>query len=151
EQGYFAYRAKDALPRATTFASARAATDPRSAAAAVSEPGFDPHAEVVLEGGAPPLDAGADPLPIARIVSYAPERVEIALSPGGAAYLYLADAYYPGWEATVDGASSPIYPANAAFRAVLLPAGARRVVFRYRPGDFALGIAVSLAALATLT
>jgi hypothetical protein len=149
DRGYLAYMFKDALPRVTTFGRVRTAPDRMAAAAAVSDPGFDPHAEVVLEG-APGLEEGGGALPVARLVSYTPERVEIALAPGRAACLYLADAFYPGWEALVDGEPFPIYPANVAYRAVLLPAGAKSVVFRYRPGDFALGIAVSLAALALL-
>jgi uncharacterized membrane protein YfhO len=48
-------------------------------------------------------------------------------------WLILADAYYPGWHAAIDGDPIEIQPANAAFRAVKLPAGSHQVEFRYEP------------------
>ncbi len=51
--------------------------------------------------------------------------------------LVLADAYYTGWSATVDGKPSAILPTNVAGRGVLLERGSHDVVFRYHtPGLF---------------
>jgi uncharacterized membrane protein YfhO len=69
----------------------------------------------------------------ASIRSYTDERIEIAVSAGADGYLLLADAYYPGWRATVDGQPTSIYRADAMFRAVSIPAGEHTVVFEYRP------------------
>ncbi|MFO0981656.1 MAG: YfhO family protein [Planctomycetota bacterium] len=156
DRGYFVYRCKEALPRASVFGRARLFPAASKHAEAWSSStreqellvlrsaGFDPHAELVLEG-APELAPQDGALPRATITRYAPEQVEIALAPGRAAYLYLADAYCPGWEALVDGVPSEVYPANVAFRGVLLPAGAKRVVLRYRPLDFSVGSGLSIA------
>ena len=60
-------------------------------------------------------------------------------------------AFYPGWEAEVDGRASAILPANLLFRAVRIPDGAREVLFRYRPASWRtglLGAAASALALA---
>lgn len=62
--------------------------------------------------------------------------------------LVLGDTWYPGWQATVDGKETKIYPANYVMRAVVLPAGKHRVEFRYRPGSFRTGVLITLAALA---
>jgi hypothetical protein len=56
-----------------------------------------------------------------------------------AGWLILADAYYPGWHAAIDGAPIEIQPANAAFRAVKLPAGSHQVEFRYEPQSVKIG------------
>jgi hypothetical protein len=61
-------------------------------------------------------------------------------------WLVLLDTYYPGWKATVDGHAAEIHPANSAFRAVELPAGAKTVDFTYRPGSVIIGAIVSVLA-----
>ena len=62
----------------------------------------------------------------------------------------MTDQYYPGWEATVDGRPTPIYRANHLFRAVSVPQGQHRVVFRFVPRSFYLGVFVALGAVATI-
>ncbi len=63
------------------------------------------------------------------------------------AWLIVADTFYPGWTARVNGADAPIYPANLAFRAVQVPPGESIVVMTYSPGWIAPGALVSVIAL----
>jgi uncharacterized membrane protein YfhO len=58
-------------------------------------------------------------------------------------HLVLADTYYPGWKAKVDGREQPIRAANASFRAVRVPAGRHVVEFAYEPLSFRAGAAIS--------
>jgi hypothetical protein len=84
----------------------------------------------------------------ADMVSYKSDNVEIALpSISSPAILLLTDIFYPGWHAYVDGKEAQIVRANYCFRAVLLPAGARNVTFRYDPLSFKLGLIASAIAL----
>ena len=53
--------------------------------------------------------------------------------------LVLADAYYPGWEAYVDGKPATIYPADVALRGVFVPAGTHTVTMEYSPESVTLG------------
>jgi uncharacterized membrane protein YfhO len=62
-------------------------------------------------------------------------------------YLVLTDTWFPGWQATVDGAEQPIRRANHALRAVAVPAGRHTVEFRYAPASVRLGLGISLSAL----
>ncbi len=62
-------------------------------------------------------------------------------SPG---YLVLADNYYPGWKATVDGLKTEIYNADICFRAVQVPAGKHEIRFFYEPASFRWGAYISL-------
>jgi uncharacterized membrane protein YfhO len=66
------------------------------------------------------------------------------------ALMVLADSYYDGWEAEVDGQPTPVYRANYALRGVFLPAGEHTVVFNYRPKPFMYGAIISLVTLAGL-
>ena len=62
----------------------------------------------------------------------------------------LADSYFPGWQATVDGEPVEIHPANHLFRGVIVPAGQHRVRFAYRPRSLMLGTAASGVGVAVL-
>ena len=69
----------------------------------------------------------------ARIVSYRNTVVEVeATSPDGG-WLVLNDVWHPWWAASVDGKTVPLLRANVLFRAVALPPGRHRVVFRLEP------------------
>jgi hypothetical protein len=69
----------------------------------------------------------------ATIAAWRPDRVEIAVETREGGMLALHDVWYPGWIAEIDGVAAPILRADVLFRAVEVPAGARRVVFRYAP------------------
>jgi uncharacterized membrane protein YfhO len=62
-------------------------------------------------------------------------------------YLVLADTYYPGWRAFVDGHPAQVWRANYGFRAVAVDAGEHEIEFQYRPRSFVLGAAISGVAL----
>ncbi len=51
----------------------------------------------------------------------------------GRGYLVIADAFAPGWRATLDGEPVPLLPADVAFRAIAIPEGEHEVVLRYAP------------------
>jgi hypothetical protein len=61
-----------------------------------------------------------------------------------AGYLVLADVYYPGWHAWVDGTQVPIELANTAFRAVKLTVGEHVIEFRYEPASVQTGAALTV-------
>jgi len=61
--------------------------------------------------------------------------------------LVVSEAFYPGWEATVDGKTQPIYEVFGALRSVVLESGSHRVEMRYRPGVVALGASLSFSAI----
>ena len=59
-------------------------------------------------------------------------------------FVVLADLFYPGWQATIDGKDTRIYKANYAFRAVEVDAGTHEVVFAYRPMSLRVGVPVAI-------
>ncbi len=79
----------------------------------------------------------------AEIVSYSAERVVVRTRSDDASFLVLSDAYYPGWQATVDGTAAQVYPTNVLFRGVAVPAGEHDVVFVFAPQPWQRGVLVS--------
>ncbi|RMG12259.1 MAG: hypothetical protein D6731_14195, partial [Planctomycetota bacterium] len=64
-----------------------------------------------------------------------------------AGWLVVADVWYPGWRARVDGVPVPVLRADYLFRAVPVPAGRHQVTLTYRPWTFSLGLTITLLAL----
>ncbi len=64
--------------------------------------------------------------------------------------LILADTYYPGWRATIDNNSTPIYAANLNQRAIVVPAGKHAVLFEYVPESFYRGLLISIIGYITI-
>jgi len=91
---------------------------------------------------------GGDTFRPATVVSYRPDRVEVEAE--GPGLLVLADPWYPGWTARVDGRPAPIHRADDLFRGVSLPPGRHGVAFLFRPRSCTIGRAVSLAAIAVV-
>ncbi|HEY1433895.1 MAG TPA: YfhO family protein, partial [Thermoanaerobaculia bacterium] len=87
------------------------------------------------------------PMLLARLAEDAPERVVADVTATYAGLLVLTDLDYPGWIAEEDGRRLPMLRADGFFRAVALPPGTHRVVFRYRPLAFYAGLALSALAL----
>jgi uncharacterized membrane protein YfhO len=112
--------------------------------AALIDPAFDPRREVLLASGGPIPPAVDGPFEgAATVVSESTTRVSVRAQASAPGYLVLADAYDPGWIATVDGQPAQVRRANVAFRAVAVPAGSHEVEFRYVPGAVRLGLLVS--------
>lgn len=76
-----------------------------------------------------------------KLVAQEPQRLTIDVHASTAGRVVLADTFYPGWTATVDGEETTIHRAHGVFRSVRVPEGRHRVVFAYEPLSFRLGLA----------
>jgi hypothetical protein len=67
-------------------------------------------------------------------------------------FLIFDESFSPGWHAWVDGKPVPIFRADSLFMAVTLPQGGmERVLFKYEPNSFRLGLFISLVLASVLT
>ena len=93
-------------------------------------------------GAAPP------PAPTAtaagRLVALDRNRVVAEIDAPADGVVVLHEAYAPSWHATVDGAPAAVFPANAAFRGVLVGPGHHRIEMTYDPPGWRLLALVSL-------
>jgi hypothetical protein len=134
------YRNLDASPRAQVVFDVTKVDSESAATSVMQGSGFDPTRQAVIEAsGSMTVPTNDDPPVMAAIVKYQDDEVVMRTDTAHAGTLVLADAYYPGWQAQVDGKAAPIYPADLALRGVMVPAGIHTVVMRYQPGSFTVG------------
>lgn len=148
------YENLEAFPRAYVSGGLEMMDDEAQLFARMKEPAFDPRRAVLgeqgsgieaLEGQLPKSGAFAG---AAEITDYTMNTVEIAATTEGPGILVLADAWYPGWKAEINGEAAPIFPVNYGFRGVFLPrAGEYAVRLAYRPTSFYLGLGLSATVL----
>ncbi|MGH7896172.1 MAG: hypothetical protein ACREQL_15995, partial [Candidatus Binatia bacterium] len=141
------YENRRALPRAYVVYRARRAPPPAELLAAIADESFDPLVESYVEGD-PGFTLADDPPTrgeAAHIAVDGEGAVEVDATLARAGLVVLADAFYPGWRATVDGTPGRILPTNHLFRGVPVPAGVHRVRFEYRPTSVVLGAVASVA------
>jgi hypothetical protein len=113
---------------------------------------IDPTKTVLLEAPA------SGPLPMAGdkghgravIELFRRNSISLRVESSAPALLVVAEAWYPGWRATVNGVSTDVLPANVWMRAVPVPAGESRVELYYVEPSLARGAAISLCALMIL-
>lgn len=108
---------------------------------------FDPARIATVEGPVEPVEPG--PAEVA-LLGETTDVVELSARLEKPGLLILADQFYPGWEATVDGQPRPIVCADGALRGVFLGPGTHTVRFSFRPQPYRLGVRLALGALAFL-
>jgi hypothetical protein len=134
-----------ALPRAWIVHSATQSTA-SDALAAIDSGRVLARSTALLEepppGLAAPTDRASDR---AEVTLDSADRVAITTSTTAPSMLILSEVYYPAWRAYVDNHPVHVYVADAALRAVELPAGDHEVEFRFESLSLVVGCAISAA------
>ncbi len=94
----------------------------------------------LMERIIPPVDPNGENGPAHVAPSHSSTELTINVQTDKRGVLVLADSWYPGWTATVDGVPTPIVPVDVMFRGVEVPPGAKEVVFAYQPDSLRLGL-----------
>jgi len=158
EEGLNIYENLDVMPRAFLVHQAEVPGSDEAILAQLIGEEFDLSSSILLEDesalarlesmvrGSPPAE-GRDEV---KIVEYDASRVVIETTSRQAGFLFLSDAYYPGWRTRLDGQEETVYRADYLFRAVLVPPGQHIVEFTFDPVAFKIGLAVTLITGAAL-
>jgi len=158
------FRFKKSLGRCWLVRRSVEATSSEQASAFADDPAFDParvailgpdgpdeeHAkdpttrlESALGARVPDLPTSPDPPP--RWTAIEPTWIRIEAECGAPSCLVLAQSWYPGWRARVNGIEAPLLRANASFVAVELPSGLSVVEIAYEPKSIEAGLWIALA------
>jgi hypothetical protein len=165
EKHAYVYRVEGAT-RTRFVRSARRVSSDQETVTRLLDPGFDPDREILLAEApltiGPALDEAAGPASAAAgestssatgsasVTRENSDELLIDAEAPANGYLLLADTFYPGWTASVDGTATPIYRANLSVRGIELPKGRHQVRFVYEAPGFWTGLRITLLALSAL-
>ena len=91
-------------------------------------------------------EPGAGTAGVVRVIDYQADSLQLSVRTSQAAFLVLAESFYPGWRASLDGAPIEIVRTDIAFRGLVVPAGTHAVAMWFQPAIVPVSLAVSLAA-----
>jgi hypothetical protein len=91
--------------------------------------------------------ASADAAGTVRSIASGPDRMQFSVTTAGPALLVIANSWYPGWTATVNGQPARLFETNWVMTGVTVPAGASDVVLRYTTPGYRTGLVISAVVL----
>ena len=114
--------------------------------------GYDIHRAALLDYPVAETLPKEPTLPGAAVAirRFEPNSIWLEVDAKEKALLVLAEAWYPGWKAEIDGRISEMIPANICMRAVPVPAGRHQVRVFFRQNYFLAGGTISILSLAAL-
>ena len=151
EQGALIYKNNWAKPRFQIYSEATLVDTPQDALAGLQAADYErlfiertKNDEVVLSRTC--IACTEKPPLISKIKVIKAESMEysVKVEVDREAWLFLADANYPGWEATVNGQPRTVYSAQILGKAVRLDAGQNNVLIRYVPHAFYWGAGITV-------
>lgn len=144
--GLKVYRNPNAFPRAWAVHRVTAIADRERLLARLDDPALDLREHAVVAGPAPALEScQGDSV---EVVRHDPKIVQLNAKMNCRGMVILADTYFPGWQATVDGRPAAILETDGALRGIVAEAGAHTIELTYTPASVRNGAIAALAGLA---
>jgi hypothetical protein len=107
-------------------------------------PGAQHQAEIV---DPPELPDAAQPAATLSVVSAGDTAYRLSVTVPRASWVFLADADYPGWTASVDGRPTHVFAAQLLGKAVWIPPGQHDLRIEFHSASFRWGAWISLLSL----
>lgn len=95
---------------------------------------------VILEK---PINISQTGTGIVELISDNPLKKVMRVETDKPGVLFIAENYFPGWKAYINGSDSEILRANYTFMALVVPSGKSEIDLIYQPKSFSLGARIS--------
>ena len=139
------YQNKYFLPFAFGVFEVKIANSPEESLELIFDPEFDPAKQIILTSGYnQPVSKSDNPQGIIKMIDLKPGEISVQADFSDPGYLFLAQVFYPGWQAHLDGQKVEVIRANYAFSAVKMPKGEHDLIFYYQPPAYLVGKWLSL-------
>jgi hypothetical protein len=86
--------------------------------------------------------AGSSPGGVS-VPDYTPGHIVLNVDANRTALLVVAESFYPGWDATLDGRPIPILRTNYLSQGIIVPEGKHTIEMKYEPASFNIGASLS--------
>lgn len=107
-------------------------------------PSFNPNMDVMVDDPTIPALHGTGSV---EIITYSPSTIEATTKTKGTSMLIVANTFYNGWNAYIDGKPTTLYRVNWTMNGVLLPEGNHTIILRYEPISYRIGLWISALSL----
>ena len=87
---------------------------------------------------------------VVQLTSYEPNRLTYHVSSAKGGVVVFSEIYYPGWQATIDGAPVDIARADYILRAIHVPSGSHTIEMWFEPQSIRVTETIAYVALALL-
>jgi uncharacterized membrane protein YfhO len=77
------------------------------------------------------------------VPDYTPGHIVLDVDANRTALLVVAESFYPGWDATLDGRPIPILRTNYLSQGIIVPEGKHTIEMKYEPASFNIGASLS--------
>jgi len=144
---YWVLENREALPRVYVPERVESRGSDDEILEALAEPDFDP-ARVAFVNE--PLQLPDSMRGEALLDEEVPTRIAVTARMETPGLVVLADLWFEGWQAELNGEPVPILRTNYALRGVAVPAGESKLVFSYEPAGFTTGVRLMMLALLVL-
>lgn len=135
------YRNLTPLPRAWLVHETQTVDSLTQAIVAMQKPTFDPRRQAIINSDASSLTLAPATAPEqVQITHYGANQITLNVEASAPALLIFSEIWYPGWQAEVNGVSTPMLRANGILRAMFVPSGSSQVVMRFVPVGWRLGL-----------
>ncbi|MEI7889369.1 MAG: YfhO family protein [Actinomycetes bacterium] len=134
-----------AIPRVVVPRKVLVTSSVPSAVSHVTAKAFSPRITAVVDRR--PARSGAG---VARVEDAKNSAVSIRALMQRSGLVVLNEQFAPGWSVSVDGKPARALKVNVVMRGVVVPAGAHRVVWSYRPPGLTAGIVLSVIGFFTV-
>ena len=146
--GLKVYRNPGAMPRAWAVHAGTRVKTPEELRAAISDPSFDPWKTVLmLDAEVPQLGAcepGTPQTNEVKVTRHHSNRISMRAEMRCRGMVIVADTFFPGWVAVVDGKQVPIVETYGAIRGIVVEAGGHNIEMKFKPMTVFVGAGMTL-------